>query len=46
MVAKFKCAKQLYAQGRQDKEFVLFSNIAQLHTGVAHAVIVTYECTI
>ena len=32
MAAKFKTAKQLYAQ---DKDSVLFPNIAQAHTGVA-----------
>ena len=41
MAAKFKTAKQLYAQ---DKDFVLFPNIAQAHTGVAYAVTVTYKC--
>ena len=40
MAAKFKTAKQLYAQ---DKTFVLFPNIAQAHTGVAHAVTATYK---
>ena len=40
MAAKFKTAKQLYAQ---DKDFVLFPNIAQAHTGVAHAVTATYK---
>ena len=37
MAAKFKTAKQLYAQ---DKDFVLFP---QAHTGVAHAVTATYK---
>ena len=40
MAAKFKTVKQLYAQ---DKDFVLFPNIAQAHTGVGHAVTVTYK---
>ena len=40
MAAIFKTAKQLYAQ---DKDFVLFPNIAQAHTGVAHAVTATYN---
>ena len=40
MVAKFKTAKQLYAQ---DKDFVQFPNIAQAHTGVAHAATMTYK---
>ena len=41
MAAKLKTAKQFYAQ---DKDFLLFSNIAQVHTGVAHAVTATYKC--
>ena len=40
MAAKFTTAKQLYAH---DKDFVLFPNIAQAHTGVAHAVTMTYK---
>ena len=40
MAAKFKYAKQLCAQ---DKDFVLFPNIAQAHTGVAHAATTTYK---
>ena len=40
MEAKYKTVKQLYAQ---DKDFVLFPNIAQARTGVAHAVTATYK---
>ena len=40
MVAKFKTAKQLYAQ---DKDFVLFPNIASTYRCIAHAVTATYE---
>ena len=40
MVVKFKTVQQLCAQ---DKDFVLFPNIAQAHTCVAHAVTATYR---